>query len=159
MYSLCEHNSNALQNAFAASVIDLVLSSTISTIPVLVRSHPRGSNRSPEFLNSSQSICPTHNLQRLFDHHWKTRLTALVPEKNDKLYIYIRETIYRLNAYAKTKTNTHSNVFAPHDRMRQRIPQLYDTVETSREKLGQRWMRTQRPQFVGVAQDGRAKAH
>jgi len=43
--------------------------------------------------------------------------------------------------------------------MGQRIPELYDTVKTGREKLGQRRMRTQRPQFVGVAQDGRAKAH
>lgn len=43
--------------------------------------------------------------------------------------------------------------------MGQRVPELYDAVETGREKLSQRRVRAQRPQLVGVAQYGRAEAH
>lgn len=54
---------------------------------------------------------------------------------------------------------THGNIFAPNDRTGQGIPELYDTIEAGREKLSQSRMWTQRPQFIGMAQDGWAEAH
>lgn len=54
---------------------------------------------------------------------------------------------------------THGYVFAPHYGTGQRVPELYDTVETGREKLCQRRVRAQSPQLVGVSHNGRAEAH
>lgn len=56
-------------------------------------------------------------------------------------------------------SNTHGYVFAPHYGTGQRVPKLYDAVETGREELSQRGMRTQGPQLVGMSHDGRAEAH
>jgi len=59
----------------------------------------------------------------------------------------------------RKRTDTHGDVFAPDDGPGQRVPELHDPIEPGGEELAKRRVWTQRPQFVGVTQHGRAEAH